>query len=192
LARMKRGYTVEDYREMFGRIKATIPDAAVTSDFIVGFSGETDDDFQKTYDLVAECRFKNSFIFKYSERPGTKGAELYADDIPYEVKNRRNNELLDLQNRVSEQDSQRFLGQRVAVLVEGSSDRAKTRGEDTGDIVQLTGRTTDDRIVVFDGNVRLIGEIIPLAIYDVSPHTLFGAVVTQEVGCESGLPLQIA
>lgn len=98
------------------------------------------------------------------------------------MKNRRNNDLLELQNRISEQDSQRFLGQRVEVLVEGASDRAKSRGEEAGDIIQLTGRTSDDRIVVFDGNVRLIGEIIPLAIYDVSPHTLFGAVVTREVG----------
>ena len=182
LARMKRGYTVEDYREMMGRIRRRLPDAAVTSDFIVGFCGETDEDFQKTYDLVAECRFKNSFIFKYSERPGTKGAELLKDDVPYEVKNRRNNELLELQNRISEQDSQRFLGERVEVLVEGASDRAKHRGEDSGEIVQLTGRTPDDRIVVFDGNPRLIGEIIPVAIYDVSAHTLFGAVVTEHVG----------
>jgi tRNA-2-methylthio-N6-dimethylallyladenosine synthase len=181
LARMKRGYTVEDYREMMGRIRTIVPDAAVTSDFIVGFCGETEEDFQKTYDLVAECRFKNSFIFKYSERPGTKGAELLKDDVPYEVKNRRNNELLELQNRISEQDSQRFLGERLDVLVEGASDRAKQRGEDTGEIVQLTGRTSDDRIVVFDGNPRLIGEIIPLAVYDVSPHTLFGAVVTEHV-----------
>jgi tRNA-2-methylthio-N6-dimethylallyladenosine synthase len=182
LARMKRGYTVEDYREMYGRIRDFLPDAAVTSDFIVGFCGETDEDFQKTYNLVAECRFKNSFIFKYSERPGTKGAEMYADDVPFEVKNRRNNELLELQNRISEQDSQRLLGERVEVLVEGPSDRARHRGEDAGDIVQLMGRTPCDRIVVFDSNPRLIGEIIPVAIYDVSPHTLFGAVVTQEVG----------
>ncbi len=189
LARMKRGYTVEDYREMIGRIRQTVPHAAVTSDFIVGFCGETEADFQKTYDLVAECRFKNSFIFKYSERPGTKGADLYADDVPYEVKNRRNNDLLDLQNRLSEQDSQRFLGERVEVLVEGPSERARHRGEDQGDIVQLTGRTHDDRIVVFDGNPRLVGEIVPLAIYDVSPHTLFGAVVTEHT---SGAGLQPA
>jgi tRNA-2-methylthio-N6-dimethylallyladenosine synthase len=179
LARMKRGYTVQDYREMMGRIRQTVPQAAVTSDFIVGFCGETEADFQKTYDLVAECRFKNSFIFKYSERPGTKGAELYPDDIPYDVKNRRNNVLLELQNRISEQDSQRFLGERVEVLVEGPSERAKHRGENQGDIVQLTGRTPDDRIVVFDGNPRLVGQIVPIAIYDVSPHTLFGAVVTE-------------
>src|SRR6478752_7372006 len=182
LLRMKRGYTVEDYREMIIRTKEWMPGVAISSDFIVGFCGETDAEFQLTMDLVRECRFKNSFIFKYSERPGTKGAELYADDVPYEVKNRRNNDLLELQNRISEQDSQQFLGQRVEVLVEGPSDRAKTRGEATGDIIQLTGRTPDDRIVVFDGNLRLVGQIIPIAIYDVSPHTLFGAVVTQEVG----------
>ena len=92
--RMKRGYTVEEYREMLARIRATMPDAAVTSDFIVGFCGETEDDFQQTVDLVRESRFKNSFIFKYSPRPGTKGAELYADDVPEDVKRRRNNELL--------------------------------------------------------------------------------------------------
>ncbi|MDX1947099.1 MAG: tRNA (N6-isopentenyl adenosine(37)-C2)-methylthiotransferase MiaB [Pirellulaceae bacterium] len=181
LARMKRGYTVEDYREMMSRIRGTLPDAAVTSDFIVGFCGETDDDFRLTYDLVAECRFKNSFIFKYSERPGTKGAELLADDVPQDVKNRRNNELLELQNRISEQDNQRLLGQRVYVLVEGPSDRAKSRGEDHGELLQLTGRSTCDRIVVFDGNPRLVGRIVPVAIYDVSPHTLFGAVVTEHV-----------
>ena len=81
------------------------PGVAVTSDFIVGFCGETDDDFQLTMDLVREWRFKNSFIFKYSERPGTKGAELYADDVPDEVKRRRNNELLALQNEISEEDN---------------------------------------------------------------------------------------
>ncbi|HZN33009.1 MAG TPA: TRAM domain-containing protein, partial [Pirellulaceae bacterium] len=150
--------------------------------FIVGFCGETEADFQQTYELVKESRFKNSFIFKYSERPGTKGAELYADDVPFEVKNRRNNELLELQNRLSEQDNQQFLGRRVEVLVEGASDRAKSRGEDAGESVQLMGRTPDDRIVVFDGQPRLIGQIIPLAIYDVAAHTLFGAVVTEHVG----------
>jgi tRNA-2-methylthio-N6-dimethylallyladenosine synthase len=176
LARMKRGYTVEEYRDTLARIRSMLPHAAVTSDFIVGFSGETEADFQLTYNLVAEARFKNSFIFKYSERPGTKGAELLPDDIPYEEKNRRNNELLELQNRISEQDSQRFLGQRVEVLVEGLSDRARKRADHSSDILQLTGRTPDDRIVVFDGHTRLIGQIIPLVIYDVSPHTLFAAV----------------
>src|SRR6476660_6614973 len=105
LRRMKRGYTVEEYRETLARMREWIPGVAVTSDFIVGFCGETDAEFKLTMDLVRESRFKNSFIFKYSERPGTKGAELYADDIPFEVKNRRNNELLELQNRISEQEN---------------------------------------------------------------------------------------
>ena len=181
LSRMKRGYTVEDYREMMGRIRTTLPNAAVSSDFIVGFCGETEEDFQLTYELVAECRFKNSFIFKYSERPGTKGAELYADDVPFEVKNRRNNELLELQNRISEQDNQLLLGERVEVLVEGPSKTAIHSGESEGPLVQLTGRTACDRIVVFDGNERLVGQVIPLAIFEVSSHTLFGAVVTEHV-----------
>ena len=129
LQRMKRGYTVEDYREMLARTREWIPDVAVSSDFIVGFCGETEDEFQLTMDLVRESRFKNSFIFKYSERPGTKGAELYADDVPDEVKRRRNNELLALQNQISEEDNHAFLGRQVEVLVEGPSKAAEKHAE---------------------------------------------------------------
>ena len=95
-----------------------LPHAAITSDFIVGFCGETDDDFQKTYDLLAECRFKNSFIFKYSTRPGTKGHDLFEDDVPEVVKKRRNNDLLALQNAISLEDHLKFVGRRADVLVE--------------------------------------------------------------------------
>ncbi len=187
LARMKRGYTVEDYRDMMHRIRATVPDAAVTSDFIVGFCGETDEDFQKTYDLVEECRFKNSFIFKYSERPGTKGAELFPDDIPYEVKQRRNNDLLALQNRIADEENQKFLGSRVEVLVEGRSKWSHDHESAEAEIVQLTGRTHCDRIVVFDGHTRLTGAVLPVVVYEVSSHTLFAAVPTEQVA-----PLQLA
>lgn len=187
LARMKRGYTVEDYREMMQRIRSTIPAAAVTSDFIVGFSGETDEDFRQTYELVEECRFKNSFIFKYSERPGTKGAELLPDDIPYDVKQWRNNELLALQNRIADEENQRFLGQRVEVLVEGPSKWALEQGAEAGDIVQLTGRTHCDRIVVFDGHQRMTGQVLPVVVYEVSSHTLFAAVPV-----ESGPTISLA
>src|SRR6185295_3085952 len=153
LARMKRGYTVEEYREMLARIYATVPGAAVTSDFIVGFCGETDEDFEATAQLVRESRFKNSFIFKYSERPGTKGASLYADDIPEDVKRRRNNELLAIQNEISEADNQPFVGREVEVLVEGPSKASQKHGDD-GPVLQLVGRTHCDRIVVFTGNRR--------------------------------------
>ncbi|MFO0901888.1 MAG: tRNA (N6-isopentenyl adenosine(37)-C2)-methylthiotransferase MiaB [Pirellulales bacterium] len=183
LERMKRGYTVEDYREMMGRIREWVPDAAVTSDFIVGFCGETDEEFQLTYDLVKECRFKNSFIFKYSERTGTKAADLMPDDVPYDVKQWRNNELLGLQNAIAEELNQEFLGRTVEVLVEGPSDWQKKQTE-TGPTLQLTGRTPCDRIVVFDGTLRQVGQFLPVAVYEVSAHTLFGAVVTHEYGPE--------
>lgn len=178
---MKRGYSVEDYREMMARIRETLPGAAVSSDFIVGFCGETDDEFQLTAELVKECRFKNSFIFKYSERRGTKAAELYPDDVPFDVKQRRNNELLAIQNAISEEDNQAFLGRTVEVLVEGPSKmHDDAAAAEPGHVLQLVGRTTCDRIVVFDGTLRQVGQFLPLAIYDVSPHTLFGAVVTHE------------
>jgi tRNA-2-methylthio-N6-dimethylallyladenosine synthase len=133
LKRMKRGYTVADYRDMMDRIRATLPDAAVSSDFIVGFCGETEESFQKSVETVREFRFKNSFIFKYSARPGTKADELWADDISEEVKRRRNNELLTVQNAISEEDNAEFIGRRVQVLVEGPSKRqTKARGTTTG------------------------------------------------------------
>jgi tRNA-2-methylthio-N6-dimethylallyladenosine synthase len=120
---MKRGYTLEDYREMMARIREILPDCAVSSDFIVGFCGETEASFQKSVEAVREFRFKNSFIFKYSPRPGTKAHELYADDVPEEVKRRRNNELLNVQTEISEEDNAEFIGRRVEVLVEGPSKR---------------------------------------------------------------------
>ena len=243
LKRMKRGYTVGDYRDMMARINETLGDAAaVSSDFIVGFCGETDAEFQETVDLVKECRFKNSFIFKYSERPGTKAAGKLPDDVPFEVKRQRNNELLAVQNKISEEDNQSFLGRTVDVLIEGPSKRhdaavnrvaneeartksledldrvvvgdpasaAKDRAlvqlspatgkpideyknhvadkqkamleqyERSGEMVQLTGRTHCDRIVVFDGSPRLIGRTEPIGIYDISGLTLMGTVVTDQ------------
>jgi tRNA-2-methylthio-N6-dimethylallyladenosine synthase len=125
LKKMKRGYTVEDYREMMGRIREILPDCAVSSDFIVGFCGETDEAFQRSLDAVREFRFKNSFIFKYSPRPGTKAFDLYADDVPEDVKKARNNELLRVQNEISEEDNAGFIGRRVEVLVEGPSKKAQ-------------------------------------------------------------------
>ena len=103
LKRMNRHYTAAQYRELTDRIYGTIPGATMTSDFIVGFCGETDDDFEQTVELVKYCRFRNSFIFKYSPRPGTKAAELYADDVPEDVKKYRNNRLLEVQIDISRQ-----------------------------------------------------------------------------------------
>jgi len=183
LRRMKRGYTVEEYREMYCRIHATVPGAAVTSDFIVGFCGETESDFEQTVALVRESRFKNSFIFKYSTRPGTKGAERFEDDVPDVVKRRRNNELLEIQNAISEEDNQPLVGRSFEVLVEGPS-KTSLRQPETGPVLQLVGRTLCDRIVVFDGTQRQIGRIIPVRIDEANAHTLFGSMVTRHVGPE--------
>ncbi len=180
LKRMKRGYTIGDYREMMGRIREILPSAAVSSDFIVGFCGETDADFQATVDLVKECRFKNSFIFQYSVRPGTRGAELYADDVPEEVKTARNVELLAVQNEISQEENLQFLGRKVEVLVEGPS-KVSLRKKETGPIRQMTGRTPCDRIVVWEGNERQAGELLQVLIHDASCHTLFGTVETHEI-----------
>lgn len=180
LKRMKRGYTVSDYYAMMDRIHEIVPEASVSSDFIVGFCGETEQDFQQTVQLVERCRFKNSFIFKYSVRPGTRGATLYEDDVPEEVKIRRNNELLAVQNEISQADNLKFLGRRVEVLVEGPSKMSIKRDEQ-GPIRQMTGRTNCDRIVVWEGNERQAGNLLSILIHDASSHTLFGAVETMEV-----------
>lgn len=180
LKRMKRGYTVADYREMMERIRAILPGAAVSSDFIVGFSGETDEDFQATVELLRECRFKNSFIFQYSVRPGTKGADLYSDDVSQVTKQIRNNELLAVQNAICQEDNLQFLGNRVEVLVEGPSKLALRRKE-MEDVCQMTGRTPCDRIVVWDGNRRQAGSLVQVLIHDASCHTLFGSVDTMEL-----------
>ncbi|MBN2477463.1 MAG: tRNA (N6-isopentenyl adenosine(37)-C2)-methylthiotransferase MiaB [Pirellulales bacterium] len=175
LRRMKRGYTAEAYREMLCRIRETIPEVAITSDFIVGFPGETDEDFDRTIALLREGRFKNSFIFKYSPRPKTKAVELYADDVPDEVKRRRNNELLAIQNAISLRDNQPLVGRSVEILVEGPS-KAGRKQPDNGHVVQLGGRTVDDRIVVFDGPPRLAGQILAVEIEKVDAFTLFGRI----------------
>src|SRR5436305_4761745 len=149
LKRMKRLYTVEYYRDMLTRCRERVPGVAISSDFIVGFCGETDASFERTCELVRDGGFKNSFIFKYSTRPGTKGHELYADDVPEEVKKRRNNDLLAIQNAVSLADHRARIGQTVEVLVEGPSKNALKHELGTGPL-QLTGRTPTDHNAVLE------------------------------------------
>jgi tRNA-2-methylthio-N6-dimethylallyladenosine synthase len=186
LRRMKRLYTVEFYRDMLARCRDRVPGVAVSSDFIVGFCGETEESFEKTCELVRESGFKNSFIFKYSPRPGTKADDLYADDVPEDVKKRRNNDLLAIQAKVSLEDHRRFIGETVEVLVEGPSKNSLAAHREGGSgPIQLTGRTMTDHIVVFEGNARLIGRTLPVRIDEATPFTLFGEVVTGErVGAE--------
>jgi tRNA-2-methylthio-N6-dimethylallyladenosine synthase len=178
LKRMKRLYTVEYYREMMERCRERVPGVAISSDFIVGFCGETEESFERTCELVHESGFKNSFIFKYSARPGTKADELFLDDVPEEVKKRRNNDLLAIQNAVSLADHRRRVGETVEVLVEGPS-KLGMKTDGTGP-KQLTGRTMTDHIVVFDGNERLIGQTVSVTVEAATAFTLFGTVRTRE------------
>jgi tRNA-2-methylthio-N6-dimethylallyladenosine synthase len=178
LKRMKRLYTVEYYREMLLRCRERVPGVAISSDFIVGFCGETEASFERTCDLVREADFKNSFIFKYSARPGTKADDLFSDDVPEEVKKRRNNDLLAIQNQVSLAHHHRLVGATVEVLVEGPS-RTGLKQDQAGPR-QLTGRTRTDHIVVLEGNERLTGRTVDVRIDGATAFTLFGTVVTGE------------
>ena len=180
LKRMKRTYTVALYDDMLARVRETIPEVAVSSDFIVGFCGETEASFERTVRLVERARFKNSFIFKYSPRRGTKADTLFIDDVPEEVKKRRNQDLLAIQAAISLDDNRRFLGRTVEVLVEGPSKTAARRDE-VGEFGQLAGRTACDRIVAFEGHERLIGQFVPVVVEDASAVTLVGHVATTEL-----------
>ena len=187
LKRMKRLYTAGYYRDMLARCRERVPGVAISSDFIVGFCGESEESFEKTCEMVRTAGFKNSFIFKYSTRPGTKADELFPDDVPEEVKKRRNNDLLAIQNAVSLADQQQRVGQTVEVLVEGPSKSALK--QDSPGPRQLTGRTMTDHIVVFDGNERLIGQTVKLRVDAATPFTLFGSVITGEQVGVSADPL---
>lgn len=201
LKAMKRGYTVAEYRDMHARIHETIPDCSISSDYIVGFCGETEEHHEASMASLEEFRFKNSFIFKYSTRPGTKADGLWEDDVSEEIKKRRNNEMLALQNQISGEDNADFIGRTVEVLVEGPSkkqekrkpgvnlvqlDAPPTEGPDEAGPIQLMGRTICDRIVAFEGNRRLTGELVDIDIDDCTQTTLIGRVHTKQVvgGCD--------
>ena len=129
---MKRLYTAALYDDMLQRVRETVPAVAVSSDFIVGFCGETEASFEKSVRLVERARFKNSFIFKYSPRQGTKADTLFIDDVPEAVKKRRNNDLLAVQTAISQEDNRRFIGRTLEVLVEGPSKSAAQHAGSSG------------------------------------------------------------
>jgi tRNA-2-methylthio-N6-dimethylallyladenosine synthase len=170
LMAMKRGYTALEYKSVIRKLRAARPDLSLSSDFIVGFPGETAEDFEKTMMLIEEIGFDNSFSFVYSSRPGTPAAEL-SDDTPHELKIER---LMRLQARIEEQAqaiSQSMLGSVQRVLVEGLSRK---------DANELAGRTDNNRIVNFVGNPRLIHQFVDVCIVESLPHSLRGEMVIKE------------
>jgi tRNA-2-methylthio-N6-dimethylallyladenosine synthase len=161
---MRRGYTAEKFQKLAERIRAARPGMAITSDIIVGFPGETDEDFQKTRDLCEAVSFDNAFVFRYSPRQNTPAATMEAQ-ISEEVKDARNQDLLEVVNRHVAAKLDALIGTEVEILCEGASRHNTER---------LSGRTRTNKIVVFEGAPRHIGQIFPVKITRASGSTLYG------------------
>jgi tRNA-2-methylthio-N6-dimethylallyladenosine synthase len=170
---MNRNYTAAFYLELLDRARAIVPNITIAGDFIVGFPGETQKDFQSTVNLTQKAGYKNAFIFKYSPRPGTTSDKRLQDTVPAEVKQKRNVELLAVQEKISGELSRDFLGKKVKVLVEGLSKKSHVN-IDKNENPQLIGRTSGDWIVVFNGSESLAGKFAQIKITQTSPLTLFG------------------
>ncbi len=171
LAAMKRGYTVLEYKSIVRRLRRVRPDISISSDFIVGFPGETEADFDKTLTLVAEVGFDASFSFVYSKRPGTPAADL-PDDTPHEVKLAR---LQLLQRLVNDNVA------RISAAMVGSVQRILVEGPSRKDGNELMGRTENNRIVNFSGVPRMIGRMIDVRVTQALPHSLRGDASAREL-----------
>ena len=169
LAAMKRGYTALEYKSLVRKLRAARPDLSLSSDFIVGFPGETDEDFEKTMKLIDDVGFDASFSFLYSARPGTPAAEL-ADDTPQAVKLER---LQRLQKRIDE------LAQEVSAAMVGSVQRVLVEGVSKKDCCELAGRTDNNRVVNFAGDAPLLNRFVDVRITSTMPHSLRGELVAQ-------------
>ena len=172
LSAMKRGYTALEYKSIIRKMRAVRPDLTLSSDFIVGFPGETDEDFAKLLKMVKELNFDNSFCFIFSARPGTPAANL-SDDTPYEVKLKRLQTLLTLVESQANQISKNMLGSTERVLVEGLAK----------DGVNLQGRAANNRVIHFtapDADIEsLIGQMVDIRITEVLNYTLRGDLITE-------------
>ncbi|HHQ43218.1 MAG TPA: tRNA (N6-isopentenyl adenosine(37)-C2)-methylthiotransferase MiaB [Chromatiales bacterium] len=174
LAAMKRGHTADDYREIVRRLRRARPDITISSDFIVGFPGETEEDFEATLALVEEIGFDYSFSFVYSPRPGTPAAEL-DDPVPPAVKKARLHRLQRLLEEQGQRISRRMVGTVQTVLVEGPSRR---------DPRALAGRTPNNRVVNFRGDAALVGRFVEVRITEAQPHSLRGELLGPAPGEE--------
>ena len=165
LEKMNRKYTREWYLDRIAAIRRYMPDCAITTDLIAGFTGETEEDHKLTLSLMEEVGYEFAFMFKYSERPGTFAQRHMPDDIPDEVKTARLTEIINLQNRLSEQSNKRDVGKEFEVLVEGLSKRSDK---------QLFGRTSQNKVVVFDRGDHKVGDYVRVKVTGCSSATLFG------------------
>lgn len=165
---MNRKYTREWYLERVDAIRRIIPDCRLSTDIFSGYHSETEEDHQMSLSLMRECQYDSAFMFKYSERPGTYASKHLPDDISEEVKIRRLNEMIELQNQLSAESNAKDVGKTFQVLVEGVSKRSKE---------QLFGRTEQNKVVVFDRGTHRIGDFVNVRITESSSATLKGVEV---------------
>ncbi len=173
LKAMNRKYTREWYLGRIAAIRAAIPDCGISTDLFTGFHDETEEDFQETLSLMREVGFDSSFMFKYSERPGTLAARTMPDNVPEDVKIDRLNRMIELQNSLSLESNLRDVGKRFEVLVEGVSKRSKE---------QMVGRTSQNKTVVFDRGDARVGDTVEVEITSASSATLLGHIISSGHG----------
>lgn len=168
LEKMNRKYTREWYLDRIAAIRRYMPDCAITTDIIAGFCGETEADHEATLSLMREVGYEFSYMFKYSERPGTFAQRHMEDDVPDEVKTARLSQIIELQNELSAASNRRDVGHEFEILVEGVSKRSDA---------QLFGRTSQNKVVVFDRGDHRIGEYVKVRVTDCSSATLIGEAI---------------
>lgn len=167
---MNRKYTREWYMDRIAAIRRILPECSITTDLFCGFHSETEEDYQETLSMMKEVGYDTSFMFKYSERPGTYAAKHLADDVPEEEKIRRLQGMIDLQNKLSEESNLRDIGKTFEVLIEGFSKRSRE---------QLYGRTGQNKVVIFDKLNFRIGQVVKVKINRATSATMFGDPVVK-------------
>jgi tRNA-2-methylthio-N6-dimethylallyladenosine synthase len=167
LAQMKRNHTILEYKSKIRKLREARPDICISSDFIIGFPGETEADFQATMDLIEEISFDHSYSFIYSARPGTPAASL-PDDVPMSVKKAR---LATLQARIRE------MGAAISLAMQNTTQQLLVEGVSKRDENQISGRTENNRIVNFAGSKNLIGQFVDVKITEAKPNSLRGELM---------------
>ena len=165
LSLMNRKYTAEQYLKLIEKIKCAMPDISITTDVIVGFPGETEEDFEDTFQLLKTIKFSSAFIFKYSRRSGTAAEKLKDSELPQNIIIARHKKLLDLQTEISDEYNKNYIGKELKVLVENISPKDKK---------YLTGRSEHNKVVIFKGNSELVGTFTNVKINEARSWTLFG------------------
>jgi tRNA-2-methylthio-N6-dimethylallyladenosine synthase len=168
LKAMNRAYTREWYLDRIKAIKKHVPDCAISTDIMVGFCGETEEDHKETLSMIEEVQYDFAFMFKYSDRPGTYASKKMKDDVPEEVKVRRLNEVIELQHKISSKTKKSDIGKTYEVLVEGFSKKSK---------MEMVGKNSQNKAIVFPSKNNKPGDIVHVVIEKATSATLIGKLI---------------